>query len=159
MHLVLGIDTGGTFTDGVLLDSETREIRTKAKAFTTREDLSLGIRQCINNMTGLDPKQIKLVLSTTLATNAIVEGRGCRQVAGTAKDGLEALEKARLLHPDVILMDISMPRCSGLEAIRPIKAEMPGVKIVMLTTFDDDENLFEAVKRGASCYLLKDLKA
>lgn len=58
------------------------------------------------------------------------------EVAGTAKDGLDALEKARLLHPDVILMDISMPRCSGLEAIRPIKAEMPGVKIVMLTSFE-----------------------
>lgn len=81
------------------------------------------------------------------------------EVVGTAQDGREALEKARLLRPDVVLMDIAMPGCSGLEAIRPIKAELPATKIVMLTSFDDDQNLFEAVKRGASGYLLKNLKA
>jgi len=79
MSLVLGIDTGGTFTDGVLLDLNTKEVMGKAKAFTTREDLSIGIRKCIENMGDLDPRQVQLVsLSTTLATNAIVEGRGCR---------------------------------------------------------------------------------
>jgi len=79
MSLVLGIDTGGTFTDGVLLELNTKEVRGKAKAFTTREDLSIGIRKCIENMGDLDPRQVQLVsLSTTLATNAIVEGRGCR---------------------------------------------------------------------------------
>ncbi len=79
MSLVLGIDTGGTFTDGVLLDLHTKQVRGKAKAFTTREDLSIGIRKCIENMGALDPRQVQLVsLSTTLATNAIVEGRGCR---------------------------------------------------------------------------------
>ena len=79
MPLVLGIDTGGTFTDGVLLDLDTKEVKNKAKAFTTREDLSIGIRKCIENMGDLDPRQVQLVsLSTTLATNAIVEGRGCR---------------------------------------------------------------------------------
>src|SRR5680860_104903 len=79
MPLVLGIDTGGTYTDGVLLDLDTKEVRQKAKAFTTREDLSIGIRRCIENMEELDPRQVQLVsLSTTLATNAIVEGRGCR---------------------------------------------------------------------------------
>jgi two-component system NarL family response regulator len=56
-------------------------------------------------------------------------------------------------------MDIAMPVCSGLDAIRPIKEEMPRVKIVMLTSFDDNEDLFEAVKRGASGYLLKNLNA
>lgn len=89
---------------------------------------------------------------------SLLQARGI-EVAGTAKDGLEALEKARLLHPDIILMDIAMPGFSGLEAIHPIKAEMPEVKIVMLTSFDDDENLFKAVKRGASGYLLKNLNA
>ncbi len=81
------------------------------------------------------------------------------QVIGTAKNGNEALIKAKVLKPDVILMDIAMPVCSGLEAISPIKNELPQVKIVMLTSFDNDDNLFEAIKRGASGYLLKTLKA
>ncbi len=93
-----------------------------------------------------------------MGLQSLLEAQGI-EVTGTAQDGVEALEKARLLHPDIILMDIVMPRLSGLEAIRPIKAEMPEVKIVMLTAFDDDENLFEAVKRGASGYLLKNLNA
>jgi len=81
------------------------------------------------------------------------------EVAGTAGNGKQALIQARKLKPDVILMDIAMPVCSGLDAIRPIKEEMPRVKIVMLTSFDDNEDLFEAVKRGASGYLLKNLNA
>ncbi|HMQ31845.1 MAG TPA: response regulator transcription factor [Chloroflexaceae bacterium] len=80
-------------------------------------------------------------------------------VVGTAADGLEAQEQARALRPDVILMDIQMPRCSGLEATRQIKAELPEVKIVMLTVSADDEDLFAAIKSGASGYLLKNLKA
>ncbi len=80
-------------------------------------------------------------------------------VVGTAGDGLEALARARELHPDVVLMDIQMPRCNGLEATRLIKAEMPDVKIVMLTMSAEDENLFEAIKAGASGYLLKNLDA
>jgi two-component system NarL family response regulator len=78
-------------------------------------------------------------------------------VAGIAPDGLDALEKARTLHPDVILMDIQMPRCDGLAATRLIKAEMPQVQIVMLTMSGDDEQLFEAIRSGASGYLLKSL--
>lgn len=79
MPLALGIDTGGTYTDGVLLDLNTGEVQRKAKAFTTRGDLSVGIRECLNEMRDLDPGQVRLVsLSTTLATNAIVEGRGCK---------------------------------------------------------------------------------
>ncbi len=80
-------------------------------------------------------------------------------VVGEAGDGLEALEKARQLHPDVILMDIKMPLCNGLEATRLIKAEMPEIKIIMLTVSDDDEDLFEAIKSGAGGYLLKNLRA
>ncbi|MGE5549420.1 MAG: histidine kinase N-terminal 7TM domain-containing protein, partial [Bacteroidota bacterium] len=79
------------------------------------------------------------------------------EVAGTARDGLEALQKARELKPDIIVMDIQMPRCDGLTATRAIKAEMPRVKIVMLTMAEQDEMLFEAIKSGASGYLLKDL--
>jgi two-component system NarL family response regulator len=78
-------------------------------------------------------------------------------VVGTAADGLEALEKARALKPDVVLMDIHMPRCDGLAATRAIKAEMPEVQVVMLTMSSDEESLFDAIKCGAGGYLLKTL--
>ncbi len=81
------------------------------------------------------------------------------QVVGVAADGLEALKEARRLHPDLILMDIDMPQCDGLTATRLIKAEVPNVKIVMLTVSADDQHLFEAIKSGATGYLLKSLKA
>jgi DNA-binding NarL/FixJ family response regulator len=77
------------------------------------------------------------------------------EVVGTATDGLEALEKARALKPEVILMDIQMPQLNGLAATRLIKAEQPKVKIVMLTYSENDEDLFEAIKSGACGYLLK----
>jgi len=79
------------------------------------------------------------------------------EVAGMALDGFESVELARRLKPDVILMDIRMPRCDGLCATRLIKAEMPEAKIIILTTSTDDEDLFEAVKSGASGYLLKSI--
>ena len=79
-------------------------------------------------------------------------------VVGQARDGLEALEKARLLKPDLILMDLNMPRCNGLTATRLIKKEMPEIKIVMLTISDHEADLFRAIKNGASGYLLKNLR-
>jgi two-component system NarL family response regulator len=81
------------------------------------------------------------------------------QVVGLAHDGLEALAQARRLHPQVILMDIQMPRCDGVAATRLIIAEMPDMKIVMLTMSEDEHDLFEAVKSGASGYLLKRVEA
>lgn len=88
--LTLGIDTGGTYTDGVFLDSVSGEIIGKAKAFTTREDLAIGIRKCIGNLGSAHYDEIGLVvLSTTLATNAIVEGKGCR--VGLVLIGHEAI--------------------------------------------------------------------
>jgi DNA-binding NarL/FixJ family response regulator len=81
------------------------------------------------------------------------------QVVGTAEDGLDALEKARRLHPDLILMDIEMPGCDGITATRLIKAEMPEIKIMMLTVAQEDEALFESFKSGASGYLLKSARA
>lgn len=81
------------------------------------------------------------------------------QVVGTAHDGFEALVQSRHLQPDVILMDIHMPNCDGVSATRLIKASLPEVKIVILTMSEDEQDLFEAVKSGASGYLLKRLEA
>ncbi|MBI1882441.1 MAG: response regulator transcription factor [Chloroflexi bacterium] len=79
------------------------------------------------------------------------------EVVGQAGDGLEALTLARDLHPDLIVMDISMPICDGLEATRLIRAarDMPKMGIVILTVHEEDEQLFEAIKAGANSYLLK----
>ena len=77
------------------------------------------------------------------------------QVVGTARDGFEALEKARSLRPEVVLMDIQMPRCDGLSATRLIQAELPEIKVVILTMSSEDDDLFEAIKSGAWGYLLK----
>jgi DNA-binding NarL/FixJ family response regulator len=79
-------------------------------------------------------------------------------IVGAARDGLEALQLARSLHPGVILMDIRMPGLDGLSATRLIQAELPEIKIVMLTTSAQGADLFEAIQCGASGYLLKNLE-
>ena len=80
-------------------------------------------------------------------------------VVGQVGDGLAAVEATRQLHPDLVLLDITMPQMSGLEALRLIKAELPETRVVMLTVSDEDADLFEAVEAGALGYLLKDLSA
>jgi len=80
------------------------------------------------------------------------------EVVGEAENGDEALTKARDLMPDVILMDISMPVCDGLEATRRIRAEVPTAKIIMLTVAEQEGSLFEAIKIGAHGYLLKTIE-
>lgn len=77
-------------------------------------------------------------------------------VVGKAGDGLEALTLARELQPDLIVMDIKMPVCDGLEATGLIREDLPEARIVMLTVHDEDEKLFEAIKAGANGYMLKD---
>lgn len=81
------------------------------------------------------------------------------QVIGEARDGVEAIAMARETAPDVVLMDITMPKCSGLAAMEQIKRDLPHVRVIMLTVHDDDENVVEAIKRGADGYLMKDLRA
>jgi len=78
---------------------------------------------------------------------------------GVAHDGNEAVQQAQALRPDVVVMDIRMLGCDGLEVTRAIKAELPEVKVVMLTVAEDDAHLFEAIKSGVSSYLLKSLDA
>lgn len=90
---------------------------------------------------------------------ALLSSRPNIDVVGCAGDGLEAIALARAAMPDVILMDIEMPRCNGLEATRQIKREFPHIIIVVLTVADDDDTIFEAIKCGAQGYLLKSLEA
>ena len=79
------------------------------------------------------------------------------EVVGHASDGHEAVEQTRRLRPDLVLMDINMPGCNGIEATRLIKAELPETRVVMVTVSDHDDDLFEAIKHGADGYLLKDM--
>ncbi len=77
-------------------------------------------------------------------------------VVGQAADGLEAIALALDLKPDVVVMDLQMPRASGVVATREITAQLPDTKVVVLSTYDDDELVFEAIRAGAQAYLLKD---
>jgi len=77
-------------------------------------------------------------------------------VVGEASNGVEAVEKAGQLRPDVILMDLRMPEMDGAEAMRRIREQDPDVRFLVLTTFDNDEYIFEAIQAGAKGYLLKD---
>lgn len=78
------------------------------------------------------------------------------ELVAEAVDGIDAIEKARICQPDVILMDLVMPQLSGVEAIRKIKEENPEVRILVLTSFAEDDKVFPAIKAGALGYLLKD---
>jgi DNA-binding NarL/FixJ family response regulator len=89
---------------------------------------------------------------------SLLTARGI-EVLGEARDGHEAVELARRLQPDIVLMDLSMSGLDGLAATRLISAEMPQVKVVILTGSDEDAKLFEAIKSGAQGYLLKNLES
>ncbi|WP_328751041.1 response regulator transcription factor [Streptomyces sp. NBC_00285] len=78
------------------------------------------------------------------------------EVVGAAGDGEEAVKLVAELAPDVVLMDLRMPRCDGVEATRRIRTEHPGTQVVVLTTYADDDSLFPALKAGARGYLTKD---
>jgi DNA-binding NarL/FixJ family response regulator len=77
-------------------------------------------------------------------------------VVGQAADGLDAIAQALAQRPDVVVMDLQMPRASGVVATREITAQLPATRVVVLTTYDDDELVFEAIRAGAQAYLLKD---
>jgi two-component system, NarL family, response regulator LiaR len=88
--------------------------------------------------------------------NAILSTAAGIQVAGMANNGEEALEQVARLHPDVVLMDLKMPVMNGIQATRSIRAQYPDVRVLVLTTYDLDEWVFDAIHSGASGYLLKD---
>jgi DNA-binding NarL/FixJ family response regulator len=81
------------------------------------------------------------------------------QVVGQAADGLAVLQQVETTHPDVVLMDVRMPKMDGVEATRQLAARFPEVKVIILTTFEDDETVFEGLKAGARGYLLKDISS
>src|SRR5688500_6900647 len=79
------------------------------------------------------------------------------EVVGEAEDGEDAIAKSEELAPDVLLMDVRMPRVSGIEATRRLAESMPTMKILMLTVSDEEDDLYEAIKAGATGYLLKEI--
>ena len=86
---------------------------------------------------------------------ALLSARSDVEVAGQASDGLEAVAQFRLLRPDITLMDLQLPRLGGVDAIVQIRAEFPSARIIVLTTFDGDEDIYRSLQAGAKAYLLK----
>jgi len=108
-----------------------------------------------------DPEPIRILIADDHAVvreglRALIESRPDLQLVGEAIDGVAAVNLARELRPDVILMDLLMPRKSGVEAIGDITRENPRARILVLTSFSDDDKAFPAIKAGAMGYVLKD---
>jgi DNA-binding NarL/FixJ family response regulator len=100
-----------------------------------------------------DQALFREALATLLATRDDID------VVGEAGNGHEALSRAAELTPDVVLMDLRMPVLDGVAATRRLRLELPGVRVIALTTFDDDEDVFAALRAGAVGYLLKDVSS
>ncbi|MEW1845434.1 response regulator transcription factor [Nonomuraea angiospora] len=87
----------------------------------------------------------------------VIDGTPGVEVAGEAGTGAQAVQLARRLRPDVVVMDIRMPGMDGIEATQTIAAESPASRVIMLTTFDDDDNVYASLRAGASGFLVKDM--
>ncbi|WP_328493544.1 response regulator transcription factor [Streptomyces sp. NBC_00414] len=108
---------------------------------------------------GAQPARVVVADDQTVVREGIVMLLGLLpgiEVVGAAADGNEAVRLVAELDPDVVLMDLRMPRCDGVEATRRIRSEHPRTQVVVLTTFADDESLFPALRAGARGYLTKD---
>src|SRR3972149_1292884 len=106
------------------------------------------------------PKKIRVLIAEDHAVvregiRLILQSQPDMEVIGEAADGREALEKARELHPDIVLMDIGMPEMNGLEATRQIKRSLPETQILALTVHEQGDYLFRMLEAGASGYVLK----
>jgi two-component system nitrate/nitrite response regulator NarL len=109
----------------------------------------------------MDPIRVLLVDDHILFRKGLISLISTRddiEIVGECGDGAEAVDRARELMPEVVLMDIRMPGLSGIDATRQITAEMPHVKVVMLTVSEEDGDLFEAIRSGARGYLLKNIE-
>jgi DNA-binding NarL/FixJ family response regulator len=107
----------------------------------------------------MEPIKILVVDDHEVVRDGISVMMGRQQdfaVVGEASNGLEAIEKVQDLRPDVVLMDLRMPQMDGVQAMRRIRAEDASVKFIVLTTYDSDEYIFDAIEAGAKGYLLKD---
>jgi DNA-binding NarL/FixJ family response regulator len=113
---------------------------------TTAQPASTRIRLLVID----DQPLIRRGMALMLATEPDIE------VVGQGADGQEAIDQAAALQPDVVLMDLQMPRLGGVAATREIATRMPRTRVVVLTTFDTDDLVFEAIRAGAHAYLLKD---
>jgi two-component system, NarL family, response regulator LiaR len=105
------------------------------------------------------PIQILIVEDHTVVRDglrALISAEHGMSVIGTAGDGLEAVAQAEALQPDVILMDLILPRMDGVEATRLIRQKNPSARILILTSFGEDHTIFAAIKAGASGFLMKD---
>ena len=108
----------------------------------------------------ISTREIRLVLADDHAvvrsgTRELLEQQPDLRIVGEAADGEEAIRLAQELQPDVLIMDVRMPRISGVEATRRIKAEHPHIRVLVLTAHDDDEYVFALLQAGANGYLLK----
>ena len=112
-----------------------------------------GVTGPIRVLLADDQRVVREGLGTLLGLLAGIE------VAGTAADGEEALALAARLHPDVVLMDLRMPRCDGIEATRRLRDHDAGIKVIVLTTYADDRSVIDALRAGARGYLTKDAGA
>lgn len=109
----------------------------------------------------MPPVKVLVVDDHTLFRKGIInllQAQSGIEVVGEAKDGREGIALARQLRPDVILMDVQMPGCNGIEATGAIRQELPEARIIMLTVSEQDEDLFSAIKAGARGYLLKSVE-
>lgn len=108
-----------------------------------------------------NPQPIRILIADDHAIvreglRTLISAKPGLELIGEASDGAEAIVMAKSLHPDLILLDMVMPRKNGLEAIEEIKQDNPNARILVLTSFDDDDRVFSAIKAGALGYLLKD---